>query len=61
MLGVHAQEGGGTSPAFPDVEEDDFGESQAISDGGEWSESTKSQRGGLTARRQEGENRKAKE
>ena len=34
VLGAHASEGGGMSPAVPDAEED-FGEAQAISGGGE--------------------------
>ena len=60
VLGAHASEGGGMSPVLPDAEQDDFGESQAISSGGEQIGSTKAQRGQLTARRQEGENRKAR-
>ena len=40
VLGTHASEGGGTSPALPDVEKEDLGESLAISGGCEWIEST---------------------
>jgi len=61
VLGTHALEGGGTSPALPDVEEEDIGEGQAIPNGGKWIRFTEEWRGRLMARRQEGEDRKARE
>ena len=36
LLGAHTSEGGGTSAAPPDAEEEDFGDSVAIPGGGRW-------------------------
>ena len=61
VLGAHASEGGGTSPALPDAEKEDFGEGQAIPNGGEWIGSAEERRRRLMARRQESKSRKARE
>ena len=61
VLSAYASEGGGTSPALPDAEEEDFGEAQAIPGGHVRIGSTEEWRRRLMARRREGEYKKARE
>jgi hypothetical protein len=61
LLSVHASEGGSTSAEPPDTEEEDFGDSLAISDGGGRIGSMGRRRGRLAARRRRGNSKKARE
>jgi len=63
LLGAHTSEGGGTSAAPPDAEQEDIGDSPAIPSGGGWIGSVEGAgrtTGGEKAKRQQQEGRSEK-